>query len=723
MKKKILFCLASGIMALSLATGCGKEPNNPPDVPSPDDVTEYVPDLTKSVTLSIANNYNASTCMKYNAETDYTTPAGTVIKKGAFKPVYQKLQETLNFVIDDVTSSSAKAVDQFANDWMTKQYADIASGNVSKITEYSVSGTTETILDISEYLDYLPNFKKFIKANPIVEETIYTEKWGDQNDVGIYYFPYFDGINDLEKMTLLRADYVRKLLDADLSDSDYDTNASIWTKNEYTPSVTDDSYSVTVPVSLESNETKVITKAAGVTNIVAQQNALAASDRTGKVMVKQLRKYIDDKYGNQFAKRSDLFLGVDSCYDADEMIALMRVVRVSPKLLTGSESVEMVPFVPREYNNQRIADMYRWAGQLWGVRGLESRSGYLFINSDGKIQDARGNEKTVQVLENLNALYKEGLILKDFETKIGYGTSNGKYAESIVVGGNANYSGFMEYDYAQTQGAWNDKAGSKAIEGYDFRPVLGAVNKIGAKSVDGYVHFTESWRSVKTQGWCLNAALKNDQDKLMRALALCDYLYSAEGQQLNSFGPEDEGYTSGTFNYQGREVAKFTDAALAQLNDANIGKGSYTDYLRKYVGATLPVGYVKEQGMEYQCTTEKARNGLAIVNKAIVLGTYKHVELKHTEDPFFTIVPSTFAVSRGSVAVKQMLEDKTKLGSIHSESSTSTYNMWDKYIMNGFGSVEAETLTKENYLKLINETYSLEVLVKIYQDAYDFMIA
>ena len=43
--------------------------------------------------------------------------------------------------------------------------------------------------------------------------------------------------------------------------------------------------------------------------------------------------------------------------------------------------------------------------------------------------------------------------------------------------------------------------------------------------------------------------------------------------------------------------------------------------------------------------------------------------------------------------------------------------------MNGFGSVDPETLTKENYLKLINETYSLEVLVKIYQDAYDYMVA
>ena len=68
----------------------------------------------------------------------------------------------------------------------------------------------------------------------------------------------------------------------------------------------------------------------------------------------------------------------------------------------------------------------------------------------------------------------------------------------------------MEYDYSQTQGVWNDKAGSKAIEGYDFRPILGGVSKWDSKSTTGYIHFTESWRSVKSQGLALNASLASD---------------------------------------------------------------------------------------------------------------------------------------------------------------------------------------------------------------------
>ena len=79
---------------------------------------------------------------------------------------------------------------------------------------------------------------------------------------------------------------------------------------------------------------------------------------------------------------------------------------------------------------------------------------------------------------------------------------------SVRVNPNEKYVGFMEYDYSQTQGVWNDKAGSKAIEGYDFRPILGAVaNWDDGDASTGYYHFTESWRSVKTQGWCINAAL------------------------------------------------------------------------------------------------------------------------------------------------------------------------------------------------------------------------
>jgi putative aldouronate transport system substrate-binding protein len=286
----------------------------------------------------------------------------------------------------------------------------------------------------------------------------------------------------------------------------------------------------------------------------------------------------------------------------------------------------------------------------------------------------------------------------------------------------------MEYDYSQTQGVWNDKAGSKAIEGYDFRPVLGAVAKWDdGNDSTGYFHFTESWRSVKTQGWCINAALaeKGNEAKLARALTLVDFFYGEKGHALNSYGPESEGYTDGTINYQGREVPKFTTKALEQLNDANIGRGSYTDYLRKFVGATLPVGSIKEQGMEYQCTSANAKNGLRIINKAIEEGTYKHVEVSAQENPFFTIVPSAFALSGGQAEAKAALESKDKLGSINSNGSTSAYNPWDDYVMYGFGGTKgAETLeTKEQYLALINTTWQLAKLVKIYQDAYDIMTA
>ena len=165
--------------------------------------------------------------------------------------------------------------------------------------------------------------------------------------------------------------------------------------------------------------------------------------------------------------------------------------------------------------------------------------------------------------------------------------------------------------------------------------------------------------------------------------------------------------------------------SLAQLNDTNIGQGSYTNYLREYVGATLPVGYVKEQGMEYQCTSENAKNGLSIINHAIEVGTYKHVECAITENPFYTISPSSYFLTSGNSTIITGLEDKAKLGLIHSNSSTTDYCLLDNYIMYGFGGKKGEEtlLTKEQYLKQINETWELDKLEKIYNDAYAIMMA
>ena len=702
-----------------------EESEKPSESVKPSETVDVLKDdLNKSVTLKLSVNYDKSKTMKYGKDKDYVTPAGNVYKKGDFTPVWKEIQNKLNLVVDDVSPEGQKATDIFKSDWKTNQFAELACGNVSDMVSFSVLGDKETILDISQYMEYLPNFSAFLEANPTVVRSITTAKHGNANESAIYYLPYFDGYDDLEKMKMVRADFVRKILD-DTVDVTKDDTPGKWTSNAYAPTCSAEAYSVEVPKSMTESGTKTISKAA-TTNIIALQNALPADQRTGAKMVQQLRDYIDARYGTQYAKRSDLFLGVDSAYDADEMIALMRVVRNSPELLTGDANMEVVPFVHREYKNTRVADMYRWAGQMWGVRGVESRLGYLYIDAQGNVKDARGDEAVADMLENLNKLYKEGLLLQNFHEAANYGVTGGKYAEAIMVGGNEKYVGFMEYDYSQTQGAWNDKAGSLAIEGYDFRPILGAVaNWNDGDASTGYYHFTESWRSVKNQGWCINASLaaEGNEAKLARALTLVDFFYSVEGQMLNSYGPESEGYTSGTIVYRGKQVPKFTDAAIAQLQDKNIGNNNYTNWLREYVGASLPVGYIKEQGMEYQCTSENAKNGLAIVLKAIDEGTYKHLMVTDTENPFFTIVPSAFALSSGQATEKDALEDSSKLGNIHT--NDKGYSMWDDYVLYGFGGTNngEPVESRAQYLELVNSTWQLAKLVKIYQDAYDIMTA
>ena len=726
--KRFLSVLGVALCSMVLAS-CGGDPVVPdPVVPDPVDPDPVDPDpvdpdpVDEACTLSMSVNYEKGKGLKYTQDTDYTTPNGTKIKKGDFKPVWQALQSELNFTINDVTDSSAKAVDYFKNNWPTNQFADIAVGQVSIISQYGTQNGT--ILDLKEYIDAgkMPNFKKFLDDNPIVKVSIETASNKDASKNAIYYAPYFDGFDDVEKYTLLRADFVEKLLDSDINSVDWDTDSSIWTTNKYTAKVKDTSYSVSVPESMDNEKTKTIEKKA-TTNIVEQQNALAQDQRTSKVMVKQFRDYLTAKYGSQYKKLSDVFLGVDASYDADEMVALMRLVRVSPKALTGDSNTEMVVFVPREYKNSRIADMYRWAGHLWGVRGLESRSGYLYVGEDDKIHDARGDEDIADLLENLNALYDEGLIAKNIHQKSNYGQNDGNYAKALLVGngraveGSKTYCGFMMYDYSQSQGALNDEAASKAVEGFNLRPILNAV--ADWKDDGTYFQFTESWRSVKTEGWCINAAIVEDEVKLNKALKLFDYLYSEEGQALYTCGPKSEGYYTDIVD----GIPQLSEKTLEQFHDSGIGNNNYTNYFRLYVGAGLNVGSVKNYGVEAQCTSANAKYGVDLVAHALKVGTFKHTVMEFADDPFYTIVPSTFNLTSGDATTVQSLEN-AGLNNINSNGTTDKWCIWDDYVFAGFGGKASDGSTlysKSGYISYINDTLNLKKLVQIYNDAYDIM--
>ena len=159
-------------------------------------------------------------------------------------------------------------------------------------------------------------------------------------DGGVYYAPYFDGMDEVERSIYLRHDWVQKLLDTDATYDTgkvIDTKYSAFYKDEFKDGVT-----------LKGTTADVTKKYSTSQNIITLQNAL--STKNGKTLTEALKQYIDDVYGSQigsgkpFAKRSDLFLSGNAAYDADELIALMRCVKANPALLTGNAATDIAVY-------------------------------------------------------------------------------------------------------------------------------------------------------------------------------------------------------------------------------------------------------------------------------------------------------------------------------------------------------------------------------------------
>jgi putative aldouronate transport system substrate-binding protein len=164
-------------------------------------------------------------------------------------------------------------------------------------------------------------------------------------------------------------------------------------------------------------------------------------------------------------------------------------------------------------------------------------------------------------------------------------------------------------------------------------------------------------------------------------LKLFDYVYSEEGNILMSYGPQ--AWRSGDMiTYKGKQIPELSDAALNEL--WTLAGGNYTNYARMYLGSTLPIGFVKNQGMEYQCTTEGGRNGAAIVSAAIAAGTIKHVSPFLDENRFYTMVPTALPTTAQQDI---LISSYAAIGSsgLYSKENKK-YNIYLEIIKNGFGS-------------------------------------
>ena len=678
--KKIFsyLCLLVAIFALAACKGPGVDtpPGGDPETPK-----ELVYADGTVLNMAVAHN-SADTTITFSekiAGSGLTLADGKTYQTGDLKPVWAELEKILKIEFNNVYTGADSAQNEFKA-WQTKDYTDtevgsvdVLVGNADQMTE---DGKKGKIVDLSKWLDYMPNFKEFLDSNPIVKLSVIS----DTQKGSIYYAPYFDGFDDIEKYFLMRVDWIQKLLDGE---GDYvaeksDTVGAIIGEVEYQPYMPTEGSVAIESLNAAGNGVQTITKNYETTygNIVDYMNKNVTATTTGVELVNMVRDYIDAAYGGYYGTtRSNLFAGNDAAWDADELVALLRCVVTNTYGLTGQNDIKVTGIFPREAKLQRISDLFNLVS-LFGVRGYESRNDYLYFDAEGNLVDARGQEDYVAAMDRLADLYKEGLILQDFDSKFQQTRTDWfkyMYQENL---------GFMLYDYVQTQCLYNDdKTTTTKCPEFNLTAVMTPVAKWydGSNENGTYMRFTESWRSVKTNGWCIPTTATGD--KLQAALKLFDYMYSDEGNILMSFGPN--AWRSGeTIDYKGEQQPEMSEAALAEL--WNLGKGNYTNYARQYLGSTLPVGFVKNQAMEYQCTTEKGKAGAARVSNGIALGTVKHVSPYMQENLWYTMVPTTLPTTSGQDTI---LGNYAAIadGGLYSKSNNK-YSIYVEIIKLGLGS-------------------------------------
>ena len=576
--------------------------------------------------LRMATGYNsAKTGISFDAETageGITLADGKTYNTGALKPTWVALEEILGVKFEDKYQGNGSAKEfEFWKDRLAE--VDMVSGTAATLSEY---GEVGSLVNLADYMDKLPNFKAYLDANPIVRLSI----TGNTKTGAIYFSPYFDGVNDIERMPLMRVDWAVKLLDGEgefTAEACKDIAAPVYTP--YMP--TSGKVEIETPT-LDGTATETVTKdydAYG--NIIAKMNEKGVM--SGVEAVNMLREYIDKTYNGYYGTtRSNLFCGQNAAWDVDELVALMRCVVANPFTLNGTDTIQGM-FCREEANNGRRVDLYRFAGTLFGVRGMEARQDYLYVGTDGQLHDARQEKATYEALAKMHEMTEEGLISTAYVNAEDLNSS--KYLEMDL--------GFVSYDYNQTQTVMNATK-LQNDEGEKYMAIMVPVARWfdGSDENGVYMRFTESWRSVKTDGWAISkAGVEGNADKLNAALALIDYAYSEKGQILMSYGPDafiktkDDGSYE-TFLFNGKEMPVIADATKEELWAK--ASGNYTNYARQFLGSTL--SFVKSQAFEYQCTHDIGKEGAGYISTAIGLGTIKHPELAITENGWYTSVPT-----------------------------------------------------------------------------------
>ena len=606
-------------------------------------LTFYVLKDTKVPVYTTATKLNMNVCDSKNKDrqiaydatqiaTAAELPDGEIYKAEDLKPAWKQLSADLGVQFANTAtglSSDAQITENISSKKLTESHIVTGSGN-------AITTNSQHFLNLNNYLEYMPNYKAFLDENPIVKWSLTT----NMETGAMYYAPYFDGNNDIEKYVLTHKEWTRAILDGDVSGAtrtwaeSKTGKADVGANQTYATGYmgTDSSYTVdTTDLKDPSKLTKLVVnykaaldavkeastplgtaynEAAGGAytgtsgNIVDIMNAAIAAKNgavSGAKLAGILRAYIDVAYQTEsgakfYDLRSDVFNSASAGWDIDLYTALCRCVVTCNGLYgTGYSNLpanQLYAVAGRVGTTQRRTDLVSFIGELYGVRGLESRNEYAYVDANGNLKDARLNEETYDAMDKFSALSKEGLVYTGNES-----------TETKYLASSNTIITFSMHDYAQTQttdGFYLDVEGfngsTSAPNGlitsgdlaFDFAPIVTPVAKWDTDSNGSHetiMRFTESWRGVKNTGFCVPlGAVEGKPQELSAVLAFIDYLFSNDGQIVATYGTMDTSNNSTNANgfWYGKDGVELLDS------NGEV-KSAYADIVESHDGIQLVV--------------------------------------------------------------------------------------------------------------------------------------
>ena len=623
--------------------------------------------------LDICLNYQASQGITLRQTNWDDKAGGELLNQGALLPTWKYYASQLKTTIRDAanysdandngTYSTAKN-NNFKSLSDNTQEMDLFYNSTSNMKKMFNDGQATNLMPYIK-AGKMPYFKQFLEDNDYIRQMI-AMNYGTEEEA-IYYTPYFDGYNAIERMLIMDTAMTKTVLDAE-SFNDFDTtiNGSGAATNtlqaaKYQPFMDannnlpeDENFTVNVSVNGELQQITLNKRE----NIIKQQNALLATGCTGKQLAEQLATYIKEVFADGFTKGiyknpSDVYVSESAAYNADELIALMRVIKANPGKITGDKDAEIEILCPRGQDNGRIENMADFMS-IWGIQGLDGEDSMLYFDAEGKLSDAGSTQATYDGLKLLSQIYDEGLIIQDFYIKGTLGKTgylNKYFGKTSDDGG----YGFMLYDFSASTTAMNTKdedgvgtADSKRVGNFEgtsytgLMPVVTPLSYWQDQKADNeqdladhtnktLKRYAESNRALKGNSWCI----PNNSDNKERAAMLMDFLFSAEGKRANDFATS--AYWADEFtSYAGETTPQFNAKTKKMISESAT---DFWSFLRGYLGSTHGVGYVRSKTINYLATNKYGKIGSVNIESAIASGAVELANVKN-ENAWGNSVPN-----------------------------------------------------------------------------------